>query len=114
MISNELICEALLRNDNVVSCQILGKGIYLLRMEGDNLPTKTNSYGIMKIVDPERFNREFSPRNFVVGMGELEIVAEKELDEHDMQCAKAEYEYHEANWEALESDDGHRELYQNN
>jgi hypothetical protein len=41
----------------------------------------------MKIVDLERFNREFSPRNFVVGMDELE------------------------NWEETESDDGHRELY---
>jgi hypothetical protein len=113
MISNRDISEALLQNEREVSCVFLGKGIFLLRMEGDSLPMKTNSYGVMKIVDLERYNREFSPRNFVVGMGELEIVAEKELDEHDMQCAKAEYEYHEANWEALESDDGHRELYQN-
>ena len=99
MISNRDISEALLQNERVVTCQFLGKGIFLLRMEGDSLPMKTNSYGIMKIVDPERFNREFSPRNFVVGMDEL--------DEHDMQCAKAEQEH----WEELESDDGHRELY---
>jgi hypothetical protein len=110
MISNTDITEALLRNDKVVTCQFLGKGIFLLRMEGDTLPMKTNSYGIMKIVDPERFNREFSPRNFVVGMDELDRVAREELDEldeHDMQCAKAEQEH----WEELESDDGHRELY---
>ena len=37
---------------------------------------------------------------------------EVELDEHDMQCAKAEYEHYEANWEELESDDGHIELYE--
>ena len=37
---------------------------------------------------------------------------EVELDEHDMQCDLAEYEYHEANWEAIESDDGHQELYE--
>jgi len=37
---------------------------------------------------------------------------EVELDEVDMQCALAEYEYHEANWEEIESDDGHIELYE--
>jgi len=37
---------------------------------------------------------------------------EVELDEHDMQCAKAEHEHYEANWEELESDDGHIELYE--
>ena len=105
MISNKIIGEVLLQNERVVSCVFLGKGIFLLRMEGDSLPMKTNSYGVMKTVDLERFNREFSPTNFVVGVGELE------LDENDMQCAKAEYEYHEDNWETLESDDGHRELY---
>ena len=99
MISNKLIGEALLRNDNVVSCVFLGKGIFLLRMEGDSLPMKTNSYGVMKIVDPELFNREFSPRTFVVGMDELEAAAD------------AEYELYEKNWEEVESDDGHRDLY---
>ena len=107
MISNRDVGEALLQNERVVSCQCLGKGIYLLRMEGDNLPMKTNSYGIMKIVDLERFNREFSPRNSLVGMGELEQEADRELDAHDMQCAKAKAEF----WEEIESDDSHRELY---
>jgi hypothetical protein len=36
---------------------------------------------------------------------------EVELDEHDMQCALAEYEHYEANWEDIDSDDGHIELY---
>jgi hypothetical protein len=86
MISNELIGEALQRNDNVVSCQFLGKGIFLLRMVGDSLPTKMNSYAVMSVLEPE-------------------------LDEADMQCALAEYEHYEANWEDIDSDDGHRELY---
>ena len=37
--------------------------------------------------------------------------SEIELDEVDMRCDEAEYEYHEANWEEIESDDGHCELY---
>jgi len=37
---------------------------------------------------------------------------EVELNEHDMQCALAEYEHYEANWEDIDSDDGHIELYQ--
>ena len=36
---------------------------------------------------------------------------EVELDGHDMQCALAEYEHYEANWEDIDSDDGHIELY---
>ena len=130
MISNKLIGEALLRNDNVVSCQFLGKGIFLLRMENDNLPMKTNSYGVMKIVDLERFNREFSPRNFVVGMDELDLaidmedeqfcleppvrVAEEWEESSDLTIGELEtFEDFAHNWEEIESDDGHRELYQN-
>jgi len=37
---------------------------------------------------------------------------EVELDEHDMQCELAEYEHYEANWQDIDSDDGHIELYQ--
>ena len=37
---------------------------------------------------------------------------EIELDENDMQCALAEYEHYEDNWEDIESDDGHQELYE--
>ena len=36
---------------------------------------------------------------------------EVELDEHDMRCDEAEYEHYEANWEDIDSDDGHIELY---
>jgi len=129
MISNRHITEALLQNDRVVSCQFLGKGIFLLRMEGDNLPMKTNSYGVMKIVDLERFNREFSPRNFVVGMDELDLaidmedeqfcleppmrVAEEWEESGELTIGELEtFEDFANNWEEIESDDGHRELYQ--
>jgi len=42
----------------------------------------------------------------------LAMVASVELDEVDMRCDEAEYEHYEANWEELESDDGHIELYE--
>ncbi len=129
MISNRDISEALLQNVRVVSCQFLGKGIYLLRMEGDSYPRKMNSYGIMKVVDLERFNKEFSPRNFVVGMDELDLVLDMEDEqfclEPPMRVAEEWEESGELtigeletfedfanNWEEIESDDGHRELYQ--
>jgi hypothetical protein len=128
MISNRDVGEALLQNERVVSCQCLGKGIYLLRMEGDSYPRKMNSYGIMKVVDLERFNKEFSPRNFVVGMDELDLVLDMEDEqfclEPPMRVAEewdesAEIELDSIGeletvelWEEVESDDGHRELYQ--
>ena len=127
MISNRDISEALLQNERVVSCVFLGKGIFLLRMEGDSLPMKTNSYGVMKTVDLERFNREFSPRNFVVGMDELDLAIDMEDEqfclEPPMRVAEEWEESGELtigeletseDWEEVESDDGHRELYQNN
>ena len=81
------IYDAYLKNaDNVISLQVLGKGLYLLHMVGDMYPVKLNSYAVMSVLDPE-------------------------LDEVDMQCALAEYEYYEANWQDIDSDDGHRELY---
>jgi len=128
MISNKDISEALLQNERVVSCQFLGKGIFLLRMEGDSYPRKMNSYGVMKVVDLERFNKEFSPRNFVVGMDELDLVLDMEDEqfclEPPMRVAEEweddsigeleTFEDFANNWEEIESDDGHRELYQNN
>ena len=129
MISNRDIGEALLQNERVVSCQFLGKGIYLLRMKGDDLPMKTNSYGVMKIVDLERFNAEFSPRNFVVGMDELDLAIDMEDEQFCLEAPmRVAEEWEESadsigeletfedfahDWEEIESDDGHRELYQN-
>jgi hypothetical protein len=132
MISNKIMSEALLQNERVVSCQFLGKGIYLLRMEGDSYPRKMNSYGVMKVVDLERFNSEFSPRNFVVGMDELDQVLDMEDEqfclEPPMRVAEEWEESCEIeldsigeletcedfahSWEEIESDDGHRELYE--
>ena len=45
-------------------------------------------------------------------LNERPMPNEVELDEVDMRCDEAEYEYHEANWEELESDDSHIELYE--
>ena len=126
MISNKDIGEALLQNERVVNCEFLGKGIFLLRMEGDSYPRKMNSYGIMKVVDLERFNKEFSPRNFVVGMDELDLVLDMEDEQfcleppvrvaeewEDDSIGELETsEDFDDSWEEVESDDGHRELYQ--
>ena len=126
MISNKLIGEALLQNERVVSCQLLGKGVYLLRMEGDSLPMKTNSYGVMKTVDLERFNAEFSPRNFVVGMDELDLVLDMEDEQFCLEPPmRVTEEWNESedsigeletfedfanSWQEVESDD--REFYE--
>ena len=48
----------------------------------------------------------------VAKLNERPMPSEVELDEVDMRCDEAEYEYHEANWEELESDDSHTELYE--
>ena len=126
MISNKDISEALLQNERVVSCVFLGKGIYLLRMEGDSYPRKMNSYGIMKVVDLERFNKEFSPRNFVVGMDELDLVLDMEDEQFCLEPPmRVTEEWNESedsigeletfedfanSWQEVESDD--REFYE--
>ena len=74
MISNELIYNAYMANaDRVISVKLLGEGIYLLHMVGEDRPQKMNSYAVMK---------------------RLSVQSD--------------------DWEESESDDGHRELYQNN
>ena len=65
MISNEHIGEAIQRNDDVATCQFLGKGIFLLRMADWELPQKTNSYAVMRTVDPNWFAVAFSPNVYV-------------------------------------------------
>jgi len=86
MISNEHIGEAIQRNNDVDTCQFLGKGIFLLRMADWELPQKMNSYAVMKTVDPDWFDIAFSPNVYVTNLMEED-------------------------WEEVESDDGHRELY---
>ena len=74
MISNELIYNAYMANsDRIVSMKLLGKGVYLLHMVGEDRPQKMNSHAVMK---------------------RLSVQSD--------------------DWEESESDDGHRELYQNN
>ena len=83
MIPTALIGEALQRSDDVVRCQFLGEGLFLLLMIDWETPQKMNSYAVMKAVDPTWYSIEFAPRNLT----------------------------EEENWEETESDDGHRDLY---
>ena len=87
MIPTSDIFEAAQRNIEVYSMKYLGDGLYILLMEDDRinglLPQKMNSYGVLKVIDPTWYSIQFAPRNLT----------------------------EEENWEELESDDGHRELY---
>ena len=54
MITTDLIYNAYMANaDSVISLQILGKGIYLLHMVGEDRPQKMNSYAVMKRLSVE-------------------------------------------------------------
>ena len=57
-------------------------------------------------------NKTSNNNQMVNKLNERPMPNEVELDEVDMRCDEAEYEYHEANWEEIESDDGHIELYE--
>ena len=49
MISTDLIYNAYMANaDSVISLRLLGKGVYLLRMVGEDRPSLMNSYAVMK------------------------------------------------------------------
>lgn len=49
MISTQLIFEAYQPvADKVADLRYLGKGVYLLRMVGENLPAKMNSYAVQQ------------------------------------------------------------------
>lgn len=88
MIPTSDIFEAAQRNPEVYYMNYLGDGLYTLQMEDDRnngiLPQKMNSYGVLKVIDPTWYSIQFAPRNLT----------------------------EEENWEETESDDGHRELYQ--
>jgi len=81
--------------------QYLGDGLYMLLMEDDRnsglLPQKMNSYGVLKAIDPTWYGMQFAPRNLTKEMAD------------GIEAADAQYD--EENWEEVESDDGHRELY---
>ena len=103
MISNEHIGEAIQRNNDVDTCQFLGKGIFLLRMADWELPQKMNSYAVMKTVDPDWFDIAFSPNVY----GHSETFEVFECSDH----AASIVPELDDDWEEVESDDGHRELY---
>ena len=101
MIETKDIFEAAERNPEVYSLQYLGDGLYMLLMEGDRnngiLAQKMNSYGVLKVIDPTWYGMQFAPRNLTKEMAD------------GIEAADAQYD--EENWEEVESDDGHRELY---
>ena len=101
MISTTDIFEAAQRNADVYHMQYLGDGLYMLLMEDDRnnglLPQKMNSYGVLKVIDTVWYNMQFAPRNLTKEMAD------------GIEAADAQYD--EENWEEIESDDGHRELY---
>ena len=101
MISTTDIFDAASRNPEVYTLRYLGTGLYLLLMEDDRnnglLPQKMNSYGVLKVIDPTWYGMQFAPRNLTKEMAD------------GIEAADAQYD--EENWEEVESDDGHRELY---
>ena len=101
MIPTTDIFEAAQRNADVYHMQYLGDGLYMLLMEDDRnnglLPQKMNSYGVLKAIDPTWYGMQFAPRNLTKEMAD------------GIEAADAQYD--EENWEEIESDDGHRELY---
>jgi hypothetical protein len=102
MISTTDIFDAASRNPEVYTLRYLGTGLYILHMEDDRnnglLPQKMNSYGVLKVIDPTWYGMQFAPRNLTKEMAD------------GIEAADAQYD--EENWEETESDDGHRELYE--
>tara|TARA_R100000951_G_scaffold52001_1_gene43773 strand:+ start:31 stop:390 length:360 start_codon:yes stop_codon:yes gene_type:complete len=108
MIASSDIFDAAKRNDEVYILQHLGTGLYLLLMEDDRnnglQPQKMNSYGVLEVIDPTWYGMQFAPRNLTKEM-------EDSVEAADVQYDAADFEDFANNWEELESDDGHRELY---
>ena len=105
MIPTTDIFEAAQRNADVYHMQYLGDGLYMLLMEDDRnnglLPQKMNSYGVLKVIDTVWYNMQFAPRNLTKEMADGIEAADARYDED---CDVSD-------WEEIESDDGHRELY---
>ena len=108
MIPTSDIFEAAQRNIEVYSMKYLGDGIYILLMEDDRnnglQAQKMNSYGVLKVIDPTWYGIQFAPRNLTKEM-------EDSIEAADVQYDEADFEDFANNWEELESDDGHRDLY---
>jgi hypothetical protein len=63
-----------------------------------------NSYGVLKVIDPTWYGMQFAPRNLTKEMADG-------IEAADVQYDEADFEDFANNWEEVESDDGHRELY---
>ena len=108
MIPRTDIFDAAQRNHEVYYMDYLGDGLYMLLMEDDRNngrePQKMNSYGVLKVIDPTWYGMQFAPRNLTKEM-------EDSIEAADVQYDEADFEDFANNWEEIESDDGHRELY---
>tara|TARA_R110000796_G_scaffold218915_1_gene334878 strand:- start:435 stop:794 length:360 start_codon:yes stop_codon:yes gene_type:complete len=108
MIPRTDIFDAAQRNPEVYYMDYLGDGLYMLLMEDDRNngrePQKMNSYGVLKVIDPTWYGMQFAPRNLTKEMADG-------IEAADVQYDEADFEDFANNWEEVESDDGHRELY---
>jgi hypothetical protein len=106
MISTSDIFDAASRNPDVYTLRYLGTGLYVLLMEDDRnnglLAQKMNSYGVLKVIDPTWYGMQYAPRNLTQEMTDSVDAADAQYDGLDNDSD---------NWEETESDDGHRELY---
>ena len=106
MIPRNDIFDAAQRNSEVYYMNYLGDGLYTLQMEDDRNngipPQKMNSYGVLKVIDPTWYGMQFAPRNLTKEMADGIDAADAQYDGLDNDSD---------NWEETESDDGHRELY---
>jgi hypothetical protein len=142
MISTTDIFDAASRNPEVYTLRYLGTGLYILHMEDDRnnglLPQKMNSYGVLKAIDPTWYGMQFAPRNLTKEMADGIEAADAQYDEpvNDEEFClerplRVAEEYEESceveldsigeletfedfanDWEEIESDDGHLELYE--
>jgi len=130
MISTSDIFDAARRNDDIWSLQYLGNGLYMLLMEDEHykslLPQKMNSYGVLKVIDPTWYGMQYAPRNLTKEMADGIEAADAQYDEQfslqppvrvaeawdDSIGELATFEDLTNTWAEVESDDGHRELYE--
>ena len=137
MIPRTDIFEAAIQNPEVYYMDYLGDGLYMLQMEDDRNngrePQKMNSYGVLKVIDPTWYGMQFAPRNLTKEMADGIEAADAQYDEQfSLQPpVRVAEEYEEScemeldsigeletfedfanDWEEVESDDGHVELYE--
>ena len=127
MIDKKDIFEAAGRNFNIDVMQHLGDGLYVLSMLDDTEPPqKLNSYAVMKVLNPTWYAMCFAPRNLTKEMADSIDAADAQYDEQfclqppvrvaeawdDSIGELATFEDLTNTWAEVDSDDGHRELYE--